>query len=89
MKVTQSSWMFCQNILFIEFLFSSTATYKCAQHDSIQITSGKKCAYHDFEPNINVDVNLKFQQTKSTNSIFNLSKRSDIKVDSKEIQKQI
>jgi len=38
---------------------------------------------------LKVYVNLKFQQTKSMNSIFSPSKRSNIKADSKAIQKQI
>jgi len=38
---------------------------------------------------LKVYVNLKFQQTKSMNSIFSQSKRSNIKADSKAIQNLI
>jgi len=80
--------MYHQYILFIEFLFKLQALEHISCPDSIQIIFAKQMClyYYDFEPNIHPVVNLKFQQTKSTNSIFSLNKRSNIKVDSKEFK---
>jgi hypothetical protein len=54
MKATQSSWIYLQNVLFIEFLFKLQALEHISCADSVQIIYAKKMCldYYDFEPNI-------------------------------------